>query len=623
MNLLPRAVVLGAALVGCFGEPRPYLPDVPRGDVTTDATPQEASVDVAPPTDAPLDLAPADVAPDAPVGDVEPDVAAMMDVPTADGVAPDAALDAPPDAAPDVAMDTSADLPRDLGPDLLADAPEVSPALIAAPRLIAPLSVTRVGRRARFAWQLAPDTDGAVVELCGDRACRTLDLTLVANGESVVTMANLAPGPHWWRARGRRGGVTGSAATPVWEFYVPPRRVSAAATAWGAVPDLNGDGRGDAVVTAPTAISAAPSTRGGLGYLFTGTVDSFNPTPAVTYNTVAPLRTGFGARVAPLLDVNGDGYADVAFGGTAHAILFYGAATPVPTPRFTWDTWSRAASAGDVNGDGYGDVLLTDGSRVAVSFGGPGGAAAPGARPFGGLGAVALGDVNADGYDDLAVLVAGDRVSVYFGSSVGISATAALGVDGPRGYVLSNLSLAGDASGDGVPDLVASATVALASAPSRAAVIYLAAMGVPRAATLLTPPTGVRVSAFGGAVGGAGDVNGDGIDDVVVGTGNHEPIATNQVCVFAGSLTGVGAAPLQCLTLPSLGRYGSSVGSACDHDRDGFEDILFGASGNAATLAGAVRFHRGRAAGLVDPAAATLTAGDMGAGFGADLAAWR
>ena len=38
MNPLPRAAVLGAALVGCFGEPRPYLPDVPRGDVTTDAT---------------------------------------------------------------------------------------------------------------------------------------------------------------------------------------------------------------------------------------------------------------------------------------------------------------------------------------------------------------------------------------------------------------------------------------------------------------------------------------------------------------------------------------------------------------------------------------------------------
>ena len=81
--------------------------------------------------------------------------------------------------------------------------------------------------------------------------------------------------------------------------------------------------------------------------------------------------------------------------------------------------------------------------------------------------------------------------------------------------------------------------------------------------------------------------------------------------------------PTQCITMAALGRFGASVGGTGDLDRDGFEDVVAGARGTMSVSYGTVTLFRGRAAGLTDPMIAPFSAGDLNGNFGADLAGWR
>jgi hypothetical protein len=214
---------------------------------------------------------------------------------------------------------------------------------------------------------------------------------------------------------------------------------------------------------------------------------------------------------------------------------------------------------------------------------------------------------------------------VHGGSASGTQLGANYTLEGPRGWVLSNLALAGDVNADGVIDLVATATAAAPGAtPSRAAVIYLVRTAADRAQApvVLTPPA-ARVAGFGVACAGVGDVNGDGVDDVAVGTGTNDATAMNYVCVFPGTMTGIGTSPMQCISGVPLGRMGASVGGAGDVNGDGFEDVLVGARGIVDMTRGTVQLFRGRIVGLSDTAAVTLTGADISGQFGASLSAWR
>ncbi len=643
MTRIARAASLAIGLTGCFGDLHPNPPDAAR-DALADATSDRADVvsdvvvDRADASDVTLDAAPEaalDAISDAPLDAPSDASEAAVDAPgdatddalDADVDAPDAGFDAGVDASDaraDVSVDASADVTADARADVTADVTaDVDPIdpTIEAPRLIEPLSVMRVLRRVRFGWANAPTADGAEIDVCRDRACTVLDNTFTVTGDTLTTTVDIAPGYHFWRARGRRGRATGTAPSATWEFYVPPRRAGFTAPLprqWGAMPDVNGDGRADLLASAPSTV--ATGGRTGAVYLFAGTTDRFNATPAAT-PLVTSLGTGsYGRRVTPIGDVNGDGYADVAIDAATSVGIHHGTAAGLASsPSRAYDVWRTAAGAGDVNHDGYGDVLVCDSSRVGLILGGAGGTATAPVRTVGGASAVAVGDINSDGYDDIAVQTATTRLAVFLGNLAGFDATATYTLDAPAGYLFNNPSLAGDVNGDGVADVIATATVILGTATLP--VVFLLVPSATRTLppTLLNAPS-PRPAGFGSAVAGAGDFNGDGIDDMIAGSGGAT--ATEAVCVYAGSATGPAVAPTQCISSTSATHFGVSVGGVGDLNGDGFEDLVAGASGSSA-IRGSVVLYRGRAAGVVDPLLAPYSAGETGGGFGADVGGWR
>jgi hypothetical protein len=262
--------------------------------------------------------------------------------------------------------------------------------------------------------------------------------------------------------------------------------------------------------------------------------------------------------------VNGDGYADVIVGAlwedaggpdAGRAYVYFGGpsmnsvADLTLTGQAAGDNFGHAVSgAGDVNGDGYGDVIVgawindaggTNAGRAYVYYGGPGanpladltltGAAANDNLGYSVSGA---GDVNGDGFADVIVGAPlhdspgpdAGRAYVYFGGP-GADAAADLVLTGPSAVDQFGVSVsgAGDVNGDGFADVVVGAigNDAGGSDAGRAYVYYGGAGMDPVADQVLTGASGG--DNFGISVSGAGDTNGDGHDDLIVGAFAADP----------------------------------------------------------------------------------------------------
>ncbi|MCC6348713.1 MAG: FG-GAP repeat protein [Candidatus Eisenbacteria bacterium] len=261
--------------------------------------------------------------------------------------------------------------------------------------------------------------------------------------------------------------------------------------------------------------------------------------------------------------------------------------------------------AGDVNGDGFDDLLIgawnysvvgAEAGRVYVYLGGPAGVDStpdwvktyptPGAK-FG-MSLACVGDLDADGFDDILVGAGRDMASqqgsahLFRGGPSGPDTTAAWSAIGASTYSWFGTAVAGagDLNDDGHPDIAIGAPNAPGVLPHPGAVFVYYGTGTGLAPTPTVLQGDLDAGWFGYSVAGAGDVNGDGVDDLIVGA----PYTTDplhwegRAQLFLGSPSGVSTTPAWSVNSGNLGAgFGYSVGGAGDVNADGFGDVLVGA----------------------------------------------
>jgi len=116
-------------------------------------------------------------------------------------------------------------------------------------------------------------------------------------------------------------------------------------------------------------------------------------------------------------------------------------------------------------------------------------------------------------------------------------------------------------------------------------------------------------------VAGVGDINGDGYPDVAVGAQGALNF-TGKVYLYLGNGLGIAATPNVSLTGPDAGQFGFSLAGAGDVNGDGFCDLLVGAS-NVAGGAGRAYVYTGSVTGLPSSPSAVLSTPDgPGSAFG-------
>jgi hypothetical protein len=276
-----------------------------------------------------------------------------------------------------------------------------------------------------------------------------------------------------------------------------------------------------------------------------------------------------------------------------------------------------------VNGDGYADVIVGDGfysngqnreGRALVYYGSPSGLSSTPAwivesnqedARFGWTVASA-GDVNGDGYADVIVAareytngqLGEGAVFVYHGSSAGPGLTPAWTAEGNRESALFGVVMgtAGDVNGDGYSDVIVGD-----SSLGRALVYQGSANGLSGSPVWIAEGNQSGAQ-FGSNVATAGDVNGDGYADVMVSERTWTDAGwLGRVFAYHGSANGLSTTPAWTVQSKRVGDYlGGAIGTAGDANSDGYADVVVGVPGYSRNQSGegAAFVYYGSANGL-------------------------
>lgn len=427
------------------------------------------------------------------------------------------------------------------------------------------------------------------------------------------------------------GGV-GNAFEPNADGLIESNQANAhLGAAVSAAGDVNGDGYADLLVGAPGYDLG--QTDEGVAFVYFGGAGPFNAVVDALLEMNQP-NANLGASVAGVGDVNGDGYADIGVGAPNYdnqqndegaAFLYFGGAgafDAAPDAQLEANeaqahAGASLADADDVNGDGYADVIvgipgydndLLDQGAAFVYFGGPGAfnTMADARLESGGIGALAgssvasAGDVNGDGYGEVVVGAPGydngqndqGAALIYMGSAAAFDAAAdaQLEMQQTASQFGARLAGAGDVNGDGYSDwIVGAAAFDNGQMNAGAAFIYFGGAGTPDASADAQLQSNQAFTYLGASVAGAGDVNGDGYADVLVGAPyfDHGQADEGAVFIYFGNAgTFEPSADVQLEVNQADASFGFAVAGAGDVNGDGYTDVIVGAPNYDLVLGG-------------------------------------
>ena len=431
--------------------------------------------------------------------------------------------------------------------------------------------------------------------------------------------------------------------------------------------DVNGDGFSDLIVGAYSFDNG--QSNEGAAFVYHGSASGIN-TASSTIMESNQASADFGFSVACAGDVNGDGYSDVIVGAylfdngqtdEGAAFVYHGSASGITTTIAAQLEMNQAnarmgcsvAGAGDVNGDGYSDVIVgsylydngqSDEGAAFIYHGSAAGinttlAASLESNQFGadlGSYVAGAGDVNGDGYSDIIVAAflydngqADEGVAfIYHGSATGINTTASalLECNQATANMGSSVAGAGDVNGDGYSDVIVGAKLFDNGQTNEGAffVYHGSATGINTTAAA-TVESNQANAALGYSVAGAGDVNGDGYSDIIVGAIFYTNGQSNEggAFIYHGSAIGINTTPALILENNIANALmGNAVSSAGDVNGDGYSDVIVGALNytNGQSNEGAFFLYQGSATGINATAAATAESNQASANMGFSVA---
>ncbi len=440
-------------------------------------------------------------------------------------------------------------------------------------------------------------------------------------------------------------GTNGFAINGIAEFDFSGRSVSNAG-------DINNDGIDDLIIGAPFAFRNGIAQVGESYVVFGGTnvgssgilnLSDLNGTNGFTITGIDEIDT-IGNSVSNAGDINGDGIDDLIIGapyagkeapGKGQSYVVFGGTNIGSGGSFKlsdldgingfainaigFDSLGYSVSnAGDINNDGIDDLIIgayladpngnEDAGQSYVVFGGTnvGSGGSLNVSDLNGTNGFAIngivagsesgslvsngGDINGDGIDDLIIVAprasangvfqAGQTYVVFGGTNVGSSGSLNLSdLNGTNGFAINGItensfssgSYAGDVNADGIDDLVIDSS----SIQGYVSYVVFGGTNVGSSGSLnLSDLNGANGFAVNGTTGGsyAGDINDDGIDDLILGIYS----SSNGYVLFGGPNIGVGP-----LNLTGTSGTDTLVGTASNNIIDGLagDDTLTGSGG--------------------------------------------
>ena len=368
--------------------------------------------------------------------------------------------------------------------------------------------------------------------------------------------------------------------------------------------DVNKDGYGDILIG-----DYVNTDHTGLVKLYNGGA-SISDTPVLTFYGDGP-NSEFGSAIAGNMDMNGDGYVDIAIsspgenneGGCVY--IFFGSSSMDNTPDLLIESnvdnmllGTVLANGGRLNNDAYDDLLIgaygtNIEGHVYVYYGGSdmdniSDLSFTGSQMFAELGfsMAGNGDLNNDGYGDFAFTIGFDYTDcscqVYWGGPA-IDEITDLTISGQSQMVSMNdnyfgcvVAGAGDVNNDGNDDIMVSASDYLNDQGDNVGRVYLYYGGPAMDNTADLIFTGTEdYGKFGSSLASAGDVNNDNYDDILIGA--YDEANNGRVYLYLGGAA-MDNTPDVVMTGESSGdEFGNALAGVGDVNSDGYDDFCIGA----------------------------------------------